>query len=445
MSLVEEQQQQQEHGQVRAIDFVVSNGNGSNLGVKTFFSSNQARLHPCRKSVSVKSVDALTFGSSTTPVEKKDPLAVWQEMKQNGFLSTSLGRVPTPKKSVKKRKHEICNVEKVEKINRIARVENNNRLHNIEKVKFFTRVETVNQLTKVERVNRFSKIAPPSGLLDQLSPGIINRVRSSNQVHSMLRAMLKREKLENVNAQHKQAGQLRESDVSECLNSFSDVGEGRGCSLSTSKPLHIQVECKKGDNDDDDDDDDDLGRKVKSLKHEADKDEMKSLSSVSMISENSSCMSSEESINRDGVSFVPRKDATVASQWLELLHSDITWRLAALKCSRIRVQDVIQTELPFLLSKEFSPNQKGDHSAVGSPITATKEIRQAKWNSMFKQMDGALHEEENQLEIWLNQVTEMQLQCEQGYVNWYGRHYLQNQSISDCGTGLMAMSNPQST
>ncbi|KAL9677061.1 hypothetical protein QQ045_005288 [Rhodiola kirilowii] len=42
------------------------------------------------------------------------------------------------------------------------------------------------------------------------------------------------------------------------------------------------------------------------------------------------------------------------------------------------------------------------------------ELHQARWSSLFSQMETALSEEEKQLEDWLSQVKEMQLHCERG-------------------------------
>ena len=40
-----------------------------------------------------KSRDVSECGSTTGPVQEKDPLRMWKEMKQNGFLSSSYGRI----------------------------------------------------------------------------------------------------------------------------------------------------------------------------------------------------------------------------------------------------------------------------------------------------------------------------------------------------------------
>ena len=63
---------------------------------------------------------------------------------------------------------------------------------------------------------------------------------------------------------------------------------------------------------------------------------------------------------------------------------------------------VITTELPFLISKEFSSNQGSDpnilrDSADGFSHDATAEMHRARWSALFDQMDKALSEEETQL------------------------------------------------
>ncbi|KAI7997370.1 hypothetical protein LOK49_LG10G00581, partial [Camellia lanceoleosa] len=81
--------------------------------------------------------------------------------------------------------------------------------------------------------------------------------------------------------------------------------------------------------------------------------------------------------------------ASVASQWLELLHQDTKGRLV---------------ELPLLTSWEFSCNQNNDpyvmkNSAVGCSNNASvhADVHQARWSAPFEQIDKGLSEEEKQL------------------------------------------------
>ena len=75
---------------------------------------------------------------------------------------------------------------------------------------------------------------------------------------------------------------------------------------------------------------------------------------------------------------------------------------AALRRSKKKVRAVITTELPFLISKEFSSNQGSDpniirNSADGFSHDGAAEMHRARWSALFDQMDKALSEEEKQL------------------------------------------------
>jgi hypothetical protein len=111
-----------------------------------------------------KSMDVSESGSSAGPPKEKDPMRIWMEMKRNGFISSVHGGIPVPKKRGRKSKTEI--------------------------------LEQKMELAKREQINRFTKIAAPSGLLNDLNPGIINHVRNKKQVHSIIEALVT-EKHEN--------------------------------------------------------------------------------------------------------------------------------------------------------------------------------------------------------------------------------------------------------
>lgn len=117
--------------------------------------------------------------------------------------------------------------------------------------------------------------------------------------------------------------------------------------------------------------------------------------------------------------------ANVASRWLDLLQQDIKGRLAgkilfqcveyeynlpsqdidafafviaALRRSKKRVRNVIQIELPYVLSTEFSSNQENrpcfeQSSEAGDSKTAVHNMHVKRWKSLFGQMDKALTEE----------------------------------------------------
>ncbi len=71
---------------------------------------------------------------------------------------------------------------------------------------------------------------------------------------------------------------------------------------------------------------------------------------------------------------------------------------AALSRSRMRVKDVLQIELPSLISKEFSPVKENDQfSAAECPMSIIPYMHQAKWTARFNQMDKELYEEMNDL------------------------------------------------
>jgi len=71
---------------------------------------------------------------------------------------------------------------------------------------------------------------------------------------------------------------------------------------------------------------------------------------------------------------------------------------AALRRSKKRVRNVIQTELPYLLSKEILSDQENEgyfaHASEGGcSKKAILDMHMARWKSIFSQMDKALHEE----------------------------------------------------
>ncbi|KAI3817869.1 hypothetical protein L1987_11669 [Smallanthus sonchifolius] len=282
-------------------------------------------------------------GSTCAPMSEKDSMRIWKEIKQNGFLSSSHGGAsvpPMPKPRGRKKGNESIIKKKIE-------------------------------IAKREQVDRFAKVAAPSGLLNELNPGIINHVRNRKQVHSIIENLVRSARNKN------KKGEIKQDDVN--LNHSSE-----------SQQTHI---CWSKDND------------VLELK----------LSSAStMASENMSSLSNDESANISTVDLLSVKAASVAAQWLELLHQDIKGRLAALRRSKKRVQTVTQTELPLLISRELSSNQENNPCVN---IT-NKEFHKFRWTALFDQMDKSLSEEEKHLENSLNQVREMLLHCEHGLLHF---------------------------
>ncbi|CAN1297566.1 hypothetical protein LINPERPRIM_LOCUS23514 [Linum perenne] len=218
------------------------------------------------------------------------------------------------------------------------------------------------EIAKKEEVDRLAKIAAPSGLLNGLNLGIINHVRNSKQVRTIIGSLVSSEKVENGREEScKGVGVTAGSLVQQSIHAH-----GKG-----SNPL-----CSK------------------------------SSSSSIKVSKKSTSVSKKESTDAKNVSCLAFKSATVASEWLELLRQDTEGRLIALQRSRNRVRDVIATELPLLISNKFSTSNKGNAA-----------MHKAKWTKLFVQMDTALSEQQIQLETLLNQLKEMQLQCDQGLQN----------------------------
>ncbi|XP_039056955.1 uncharacterized protein LOC120200107 [Hibiscus syriacus] len=410
-----------------------SKGINLDLNVKDVSSSINHEPIRQRRIKNMKPKDVSECGSSISPAEEKDSLRVWKEMKQNGFLSfshgvisiqsgllssyhggmsmqngllsSSHGGIPVPKQRGRKSKNGV--LKKME-------------------------------LAKKEQVERFTKIAAPSGLLNGLNPGIINHVRNRKQVHSIMEALVKSEKLEKLHSESKQASHVKSGTRDDYgkgdranmdgsgfhrLHRYHEDGPTNTTTtnkkaisypVSMHQPFSSISEERSGDGD-------------SSIEKPVSEDDALALklSSSTKVSENISSLSNEESTNVTSNSSLSVKAATAASQWLELLQQDNKGRLSALRRSRKKVRAVITTELPFLISKEFSSNKGGDPnivitSADGFPHDATAEMHLARWSALFDQMDKALSEEEKQLETLSNQIKGMQLHCDQGlqHMHW---------------------------
>lgn len=127
-------------------------------------------------SIDLNSDDVSECGSTCNLGSERDSMRVWKEMKQNGFLSSSHGGVPMPqipKSRGRKRGTELVNKKKIE-------------------------------IAKKEQVDRFAKVAAPSGLLNDLNPGIINHVRNRKQVHSIIENLVRSTRSENKRGWSKQ-------------------------------------------------------------------------------------------------------------------------------------------------------------------------------------------------------------------------------------------------
>lgn len=143
------------------------------------------------------------------------------------------------------------------------------------------------------------------------------------------------------------------------------------------------------------------------------------LSSTVTMASDRTCSTLDHESQHDYMTVLSVKAASVASQWLELLQQDIRGRLAALKRSRKRVRNALQTELPHLISTEFSSSQENEpsiaHSSEAGPTGKTvSEEHVARWRSLFLQMERTLQEEGRHLEIRLKEVQGMLQNCDKG-------------------------------
>ncbi|XP_013737845.1 uncharacterized protein LOC106440664 isoform X2 [Brassica napus] len=324
-----------------------------------------------RRSDKPGSTDAYSeCGSSSAPVEANDPMKLWKAMKENGFLSnphgatssscvvsSSHGGIPAPRKRGRKSK-------------------TNNDAAMVKKRKM--------EIARKEEVdNRFARLAAPSGLLNELNPGIINHVRNKKQVLSIIQSIVKSDKDSGRNYHH-HSTRLNNTTAADDVNTGGSTRSdfSQGFKYGMPEDNYYEEKCADGE------------------EH-------------SKFSENASSLSSEDaaSLNRDSVLTVK-----VASQWLELLHQDIKCRVSALRRSKKRVRAVVTTELPFLISKEFPADQENDPSVLvnGASRASTVDNHKNRWMALFKQLEQTLSEEERQLESWLNKVRELQSHCDQG-------------------------------
>ncbi|KAL1559373.1 hypothetical protein AAHA92_09722 [Salvia divinorum] len=370
-------------------------------------SSINESVHPCKMNEHLRSREDSDCVSSVGPLDTKDPMRVWKGLKQNNYLSTPYGAPPVTMSKARGRKKSSNDVMK-------------------------KRIERAMK----EQVDRFARVAAPSGLLNGLNPGIINHVRNSKQVHSIIEALVRSKKDESLLSGSKIRNQIKTgarelSDRREAINvrrrQMSDYA-------FFSKSVYPNTGITRGNVDSH------MGYarafpRVTSRcvnENEDDRLPLKLSSSVAVGMENASCLSSDESANISSVTSLSLKAANIASQWLELLHQDIRGRLAALRRSKKRVRAVITTELPLLISREFLSDQDNDLQMINSTAThfdqATADAHSVRWSTLFGQMDKALSEEEGHLENWLNQVKEMQSHCEIG-LSTNGLHHPSEQAV----------------
>ncbi|XP_009125593.1 uncharacterized protein LOC103850576 [Brassica rapa] len=308
-------------------------------------------------------------GSSECGSSSNDPMKLWEAMKQNGFLSnphggvsvsSSHGGIPAPPRK------------------RGRRSKSNDATDMVKKRKV--------EIARKEEAERFARLAAPSGLLNELNPGIINHVRNKRQVLSIIQSIVESDK-DSGNVYHHHPMRHRKNL------------EG------------VYTDASRYDMPD--------GEFSEDNNTTADK-----------LSENASSLSSEEAEGLNHASVLTVKAATVASQWLELLHQDIKCRVSALRRSKKRVRAVVTTELPFLIMKEFPADQENDPNLLtnGASRSSTVVNHKNRWMALFNQLEQTLSEEEKQLENWLNQVRELQSHCDRGLQNLSlssGQNFLQ--------------------
>ncbi|KAL9661739.1 hypothetical protein QQ045_026567 [Rhodiola kirilowii] len=381
---------------------------GVNMEKDVAYSSNSNLFYPSKKVSRAQCVDLSECGSVTGPRGSKEAVEKWKKMKQNGFLSSPHSQkvvtVQPVKSRVRKSKTDVMK-KKMEQ----ARIEQ----------------------AKKEQVDRFMKIAAPSGLLNGLNPGIINHVRNSKQVHSIIKALVRPEGHDASANKCSNPAKIKETKGKKELEKINYIGHdqpacdenGFGNNLACSRKMtgHPSVmddsdtSMRGKDGGSHSHVDTEIGNRISNIFPEQNNKAFKFFSARKM-SENVSSMSNED--NQNCVSSLSLKAASVASQWLELLQQDIKGRLAALRRSKKRVHAVLQTELPHLLSTEVPSNQENEPYDVKSQTLETHssmaELHETRWNSLFGQMNTTLTDEEQQLESWLEQVRDMQLLCDKG-------------------------------
>ncbi|KAL1197053.1 hypothetical protein V5N11_024846 [Cardamine amara subsp. amara] len=335
-------------------------------------------------------------GSSNDPVEEKDPMKLWKAMKQNGFLtnpyggmsttsssclvSSSHGGIPAPRKRGRKSK-------------------NNNEAAMAKKRKI--------EIARKEEVDRFATLAAPSGLLNELNPGIINHVRNKKQVLSIIENIVKSERdagnfyHPSMRYSHNAVGGSRKNlDGGNSGASRSDFKQGFKYAMPEDNySMRYYDENSAG------------------CEFSEENSTVGSRFQVAgNFSENASSLSSNEAADLNCASVLTVKAATVSSQWLELLQQDIKGRLTALRRSKKRVRAVVTTELPCIIRKEFSADKENDPNLLLDEASraSTVDIHKNKWMPLFNQLEQKLSEEERQLENWLSRVREMQSRCNQG-------------------------------
>ncbi|KAJ4834400.1 hypothetical protein Tsubulata_007342 [Turnera subulata] len=256
--------------------------------------------------------------------------------------------------------------------------------------------EGIRNRVVVQGEDRFSKTAAPTGLLSKFDVGIINRIRSREQVFAVLETLVRRgNKMEDVHVWSRQA----ETERLEGTDANTELNLGSITPSSFFSLVGFEPEREVGK----------LGTVIKGVGDEGCKDVPSTALTLSTSDIERSSLLNEQLADRINGSSVSVEGHAAASEWLQCVHRDIKRRLAALHHNRIRVAAVMHKELPCLLVREFSCNQRNEElSAAGCPVSRNAELHRAKWTAIFGQLCNVLNKEESLLVHWLEQVKEMQ-------------------------------------
>ncbi|KAH9294760.1 hypothetical protein KI387_038348 [Taxus chinensis] len=322
------------------------------------------------------------------------------------------------------------------------------------------------EVAKKETVSKFSRVTAPSGLLADLNPGIINRVRNSKQVHAIIEAVVGPDVLTayedskqnyiqepKINAQRRTLGESHPTDkVDNDHSEVVDLHNGNNDALHR----HEQFGSVEG-----------LKWKLEERMTTAMDAHLQSeerLTDASLLDEAFECLDARadmippigcnrnqfylkqvagEHCNKQGTfnchchychpgessgtdstcsASLSRKAATMASHWLEVYYQDVKGRLAALKRSRKRVRTLIKEVFSYAHLDPKSSSH--DHMELFGKVSNNDKHANMlldverdhveKWRTLFTHMDQRLNVEGTQLETSLQQIKGMQAHCKWG-------------------------------
>ncbi|KAK8964179.1 hypothetical protein KSP40_PGU009605 [Platanthera guangdongensis] len=317
-------------------------------------------FYPYKKLGQVRAADSSECGSTTGPMDSNESMRKWNEMKQQGFISSFMSIAPIPKprnRQPRKKKSE--------------------------------ETKRKSNFGKDEMANKCTKVAAPSGLLSGLNPGIIKHVRNSKQVNSIIEAMLQNEKQELL---HRSLEQCRTGTGGVNLgpSEHAHALEADQLDLSLNKSVDTSFFGSEVQN----------TESVYNTEFDDDEDALTLKLSSGLISSEhaSNAAVVDVPLDQEDPASLSFRAASVASQWLGLIQQDLKGRLAALRRSKKRVKNAIQIELPYLLSRDHAPDQENESmwsqsSLHECPSKGTLDMHMARWKSLFGQMERSLMEE----------------------------------------------------